>query len=136
MQGKPRSLILDPSSPRYSPVFLLTATMAGAAAAGADPAPWRLLGERLGEAYQVADDLLGVLADPLELGKPIGRDAALGRPSAAGELGLAGALRRLETLVEGAMESIPDCPGADALRAAMRIETQRLVPKDVALRAA
>src|SRR3954468_13943955 len=33
------------------------ATLAGAAAAGADPASWRELGERLGEAYQVADDI-------------------------------------------------------------------------------
>jgi geranylgeranyl diphosphate synthase type II len=33
------------------------ATEAGALAAGADPAPWRALGEWLGEAYQVADDI-------------------------------------------------------------------------------
>lgn len=132
---EPRVTLADYQQAKTGALFA-AATMAGAAAAGADPTPWCLLGERLGEAYQVADDLLDVLADPVELGKPIGRDAALGRPSAAGELGLAGALRRLETLVEGAMESIPECPGADALRAAMRVETQRLVPKDVALRAA
>ncbi len=132
---EPRVALADYQQAKTGALFA-AATMAGAAAAGADPAPWRRLGERLGEAYQVADDLLDVLADPLELGKPIGRDAALGRPSAAGELGLAGALRRLEFLVEGAMAAIPDCPGADVLRAAMRIETQRLVPKDVALRAA
>ena len=34
--------------------------VAGAAAAGADPEPWRALGRRLGEAYQVADDLRDV----------------------------------------------------------------------------
>ena len=56
----------------------------GAAAAGAEPGPWRTLGERLGEAYQVADDIRDVAADPEDLGKPIGRDVALGRPSAAG----------------------------------------------------
>ncbi len=59
------------------------ATMAGASAAGADAGPWRTFGERLGEAYQVADDIRDVAADPEELGKPVGRDAALGRPSAA-----------------------------------------------------
>ncbi|MGF1455437.1 MAG: polyprenyl synthetase family protein, partial [Alphaproteobacteria bacterium] len=34
------------------------ATMVGAAAAGVDPAPWRTLGAKIGEAYQVADDIL------------------------------------------------------------------------------
>ena len=33
------------------------ATAAGAAAAGAEAEAWRLLGDRLGEAYQVADDI-------------------------------------------------------------------------------
>jgi len=112
------------------------ATMAGAAAAGVDPGPWRLLGERLGEAYQVADDLRDVAGDPAELGKPVGRDAALGRPSAASELGIVGALRRLEQLVAGAIESIPRCPGAAELRTAMQIETARLVPTELARRAA
>ena len=36
------------------------ATMAGAAAAGHRPEPWGLLGECLGEAYQVADDIRDV----------------------------------------------------------------------------
>jgi len=105
------------------------ATMAGAAASGADPAPWRMLGERLGEAYQVADDLRDVASSAEELGKPTGRDAALGRPSAARELGIGGSIRRLDSLVEGAIESIPPCAGAAELTAAMRIEAARLVPK-------
>ena len=33
------------------------ATVAGAASAGADAEPWRMVGEKLGEAYQVADDI-------------------------------------------------------------------------------
>ena len=53
------------------------ATVSGAAAAGVDPAPWRRLGENLGEAYQVADDIADVLSGQAELGKPIGRDTAL-----------------------------------------------------------
>ena len=59
------------------------ATVAGAAAAGATPLPWRLLGECLGEAYQVADDLRDVACRQEEIGKPAGRDATLGRPNAA-----------------------------------------------------
>ena len=112
------------------------ATMAGAAASGADPAPWRTLGEGLGEAYQVADDLRDVASSVEELGKPVGRDVALGRPSAARELGIAGSLRRLETLVEEAIKSIPPCAGAEELKAAMRIEAEGLVPKELARRAA
>lgn len=112
------------------------ATMAGAAASGADPAPWRMLGERLGEAYQVADDLRDVASSAEELGKPIGRDVALGRPSAARELGIAGSLRRLETLVEEAIKSIPRCDGAEDLKTAMRVEAEGLVPKGLARRAA
>jgi geranylgeranyl diphosphate synthase type II len=112
------------------------ATMAGAAAAGVDPEPWRALGQRLGEAYQVADDLRDVACTAEEIGKPTGRDAALGRPTAAGELGIAGALARLETLVAGAMDSIPECPGVAELKGAMLIETARLVPKELARRAA
>ena len=65
---------------------------------------------------------------PDDLGKPIGRDAALGRPSAAGELGLAGAIQRLEHLVAGAIDSIPPCAGADELRAHILLEAAGLLP--------
>jgi len=112
------------------------ATMAGAAASGADAAPWRMLGEQLGEAYQVADDLRDVASSTEDIGKPTGRDVALGRPSAARELGIAGSLRRLESLVADAIDSIPACVGAAELKAAMIVETQQLVPKELARRAA
>lgn len=132
---EPRVALADYQRAKTGALFS-AATMAGAAAAGADPAPWRTLGDRLGEAYQVADDLRDVAGDAEKLGKPTGRDAALGRPSAAGELGIAGALARLEHLVAGAIASIPACPGAADLRAAMLIETARLVPEELARRAA
>ncbi len=80
------------------------ATVAGAAAAGADPEPWRTLGERLGEAYQVADDIGDVLSDPATLGKPTGQDKALGRPNAALTMGVAEAMRHLEALANAAAE--------------------------------
>ena len=48
----------------------------------ADAEAWRLLGDRLGEAYQVADDLRDAVEDEATIGKPVGRDKALGRPSA------------------------------------------------------
>jgi geranylgeranyl diphosphate synthase type II len=109
------------------------ATMAGAESAGASPAPWRALGEWLGEAYQVADDIRDVAADPLLLGKPIGRDQALGRPSMAAAHGLLGAVAHFHQLVQRAADAVPDCRGAARLRALVRAESERLVPE--ALRA-
>jgi geranylgeranyl diphosphate synthase type II len=111
-------------------------TCAGAAAAGADPHPWRELGESLGEAYQVADDLSDAVAEPDEFGKPIGRDLALDRPSATRELGVDGAMLRLEELVARSIASIPPCRGASDLRALIMLEAKRLVPKSLARHAA
>lgn len=108
------------------------ATMAGAAAAGADPTHWGTLGQKLGEAYQVADDLKDVASSAEEIGKPVGRDAALGRSSAARELGIAGALRRLDELVDAAMASVPACPGQEELRTLIRLEGRRVLPKELA----
>ncbi|MEZ5788347.1 MAG: polyprenyl synthetase family protein [Xanthobacteraceae bacterium] len=108
------------------------ATMAGAAAAGHDPMPWRALGEKLGEAYQVADDIRDAAADEEEMGKPAGQDVALGRPNAVTALGLAGALERLEGLVKEAITAIPPCPGRGDLKALILSEAKRLVPKRLA----
>lgn len=107
------------------------ATEAGAAAAGQDPSPWRRLGADLGEAYQVADDIRDVAGRADELGKPVGQDAAHGRPSAALEFGLDGALDRLAVLIGGAVGSIPACPGADRLRKLVLGEMQRLLPAEL-----
>jgi geranylgeranyl diphosphate synthase, type II len=112
------------------------ATVSGAAAAGVDPAPWRRLGENLGEAYQVADDIADVLSGQAELGKPIGRDRALGRPNAVLAMGVDGAMQHLEALAAEAAESIPPCPGSAALRALTMSEARRLLPKDLSRRAA
>jgi geranylgeranyl diphosphate synthase type II len=107
------------------------ATIAGAAAAGADPGPWRALGEALGEAYQVADDLLDAVSSAEDADKPVGRDAALNRPSAVRAYGIDGALDLLESLAREAADSIPDCPGAAPLRGLIAQEAKRLVPKSL-----
>jgi len=112
------------------------ATMAGAAAAGAEHTSWRILGERIGEAYQVADDIRDAAADPEEMGKPGGRDVALDRPSAARELGLADAVGRFKLLIREALEAIPDCPGAADLKAHMLAEAKRFLPEELSRRAA
>ena len=112
------------------------ATVAGAAAAGADPEPWRILGERLGEAYQVADDIGDVLSNAADLGKPVGQDQALGRPNAALTMGVPAAMRHLEALANAAADSIPACPGRDDLRALTLSEAHRLLPRELSQRAA
>lgn len=104
------------------------AAMLGAQAAGAAPAPWQALGEALGEAYQVADDILDVVADPVQLGKPVGQDHALGRPCAPGEMGLDGAVRHFERLVDLARSAVPACPGQRRLQALVQQEVLRMVP--------
>ncbi len=107
------------------------AVMAGAASAGVDPEPWRALGEKIGEAYQVADDLRDVLCTEDELGKPIGQDAARTRPNAAALLGVSGAKARLENLVASASSSIPECPGRAALCTAIEKQTRQLFPRQL-----
>ncbi len=111
------------------------ATAAGALAVGADVAAWGLVGDKIGAAYQVADDLRDVAASAQELGKPVGRDALLNRPSAAGELGVDGAIARLRSLVIEAIEAIPDCPGRAQFAEVLKAEAQRILPKELAQRA-
>lgn len=112
------------------------AAMAGAAAAGHAAEPWGMLGYRLGEAYQVADDIRDVMCSAKEIGKPVGQDEALGRPNAVRELGLRGAAQKLAELVEDAAQSIPDCMGAAALKAQIRAQASRFLPKEAAQHAA
>jgi geranylgeranyl diphosphate synthase type II len=112
------------------------ATEAGAAAAGWQAAPWRPLGAYLGEAYQVADDIRDAICTADEIGKPVGQDAALGRPNAVHELGLSGAIARLNCLSAMAASSIPACPGASELKALIKLESQRLLPKELPAQAA
>ncbi len=112
------------------------ATMMGATACGADPGLWRGLGEKLGEAYQAADDIGDAASDCETLGKPTGQDSALGRPNLVNAFGMHGALRRLGQLVDEALAAIPPCPGATDLKALIVNESMRLVPKELAARAA
>lgn len=112
------------------------ATEMGALAAGGDPAQWRGFGECLGEAYQVADDIRDVAADEKNIGKPVGRDRTLGRPSAVSEMGMSGALDHFEQLVGRASSAVPAGPGTRALRAILHAEAERLLPADLRVQAA
>jgi geranylgeranyl diphosphate synthase type II len=116
--------------------LFVAAVTCGAIAAGADPAPWRELGETLGAAYQVADDLLDAVSAEQDCGKPTGRDAALQRPSLVTELGLIGAYEQLEMLVAAAAAAVPPCEGAKALSELVHMQATRLAPKHLARSAA
>jgi geranylgeranyl diphosphate synthase type II len=108
--------------------LFVAATQMGAVAAGQEAEPWEELGARIGEAFQVADDLRDALCDEAAIGKPAGQDAAHARPSAVAELGVQGAIRRLTDILAGAIASIPSCPGEARLAAMVRATAERLTP--------
>lgn len=132
---EPKIVLSDYQRAKTGALFA-AATVAGAIAAGADASPWRAVGEYIGEAYQVADDIRDVVAEPEELGKPTRRDEALSRPNAAAQLGVGGAVQRLEQLIGEAIGRIPTCTGAAELRAHILSETGRLLPRKLARPAA
>ncbi len=108
--------------------LFVAATCGGAMAAGAEPQPWMALGNYLGEAYQVADDIRDVMGHAQALGKPVGQDALHGRPSVAQSLGLAGAVVYFQGLMDKAVDGIPACGARDLLSQVVRRESERLVP--------
>lgn len=111
------------------------ASAAGAAASGFEHGPWQRLGECVGEAYQIADDIRDAVSTSEEAGKPVGRDAALARPSAAAR-GIEPAIAQLDALIAEAIASIPACPGRERLAAAIAHEATRFLPPQLARRAA
>jgi len=73
----------------------------------------------------VADDMLDVMGDPERLGKPVGQDAAHGRPNAVLELGFCGARKLFEKLAREAAEAIPPCLDPEPVRAWIRDAERR-----------
>lgn len=108
--------------------LFIAATQMGAQAAGQDPEPWEELGARIGEAFQVADDLRDALYDAETLGKPAGQDAVHARPSAVSMMGVQGAIRHLRDILSGAIASIPSCPGEARLAALVNAYAERMTP--------
>ena len=85
------------------------AACGGAAAAGFEPMPWRPFGTKIGDAYQIADDILDVQGTEWALGKPVGQDKTFGRPNAVAQHGLDQAHRMLRQNLEAACDIIPTC---------------------------
>ena len=103
--------------------------IAGALLGQATPKQYQALddyGRALGEAFQIADDLLDVESDAAALGKPAGQDAALNKATFVTQLGLAGAKQRLRDLLSSADSALSIFGSdGDVLRAAARFVADR-----------
>jgi len=108
--------------------LFIAATQMGAIAAGQEGEQWEELGARIGEAFQVADDLRDALYDEEALGKPVGQDDLHGRPNAVTELGVYGAIDRMKDILSGAIASIPKCPGEAGLAKLVNMQAEVLTP--------
>jgi len=107
------------------------AAVAGAVAGGGKSEGWQRVGALLGSAYQVADDLADALGEAGTLGKPIHQDGSKARPSVVMNLGIEGAIRRLDELLGRAVQSIPKCQGRVSVEQFLRIAAGRLCPPEL-----
>jgi farnesyl diphosphate synthase len=83
-------------------------------------------GRAVGQAFQIADDLLDLEGDAKVMGKSAGKDAAAGKATLAASLGREGAGARLKALVAEADAALaPFAEKAAALRAAARFIAER-----------
>jgi farnesyl diphosphate synthase len=83
-------------------------------------------GAAVGQAFQIADDLLDFEGDTHTIGKTAGKDAAAGKATLVLALGVAGARARLDALIVEADAALaPFGAKADTLRAAARFVAER-----------
>ena len=83
-------------------------------------------GAAIGQAFQIADDLLDVEGDTATIGKAAHKDAAAGKATLVAALGVSGARARLIALVVEADAALaPFGAEADTLRAAARFIAER-----------
>ncbi|MFK8250010.1 polyprenyl synthetase family protein [Ancylobacter terrae] len=82
--------------------------------------------QALGRAFQIADDLLDAEGEAQAVGKAVGKDAAAGKATLVGLMGVAGARAELAKLVAAADSALaPFGTRADILRATARFIAER-----------
>jgi farnesyl diphosphate synthase len=97
--------------------LLRFACEAGGILAAATPAQRQALeryGTAVGQAFQIADDLLDLEGDPALVGKSTGKDAAAGKATMVSVLGVTAAKARLQQLVTGAEQALAPFGSASA----------------------
>ena len=102
--------------------LLVCAVRMGVLAAGGTPAALAAAttyGQAIGEAFQIADDILDATATTAQLGKTAGSDAAREKNTAVSVYGLDGARALLQERVEQALAALADFPGDTAPLAAL-----------------
>ncbi|RXF69585.1 polyprenyl synthetase family protein [Hansschlegelia zhihuaiae] len=95
-------------------------------AGGGDRAAIAAYARALGAAFQIADDLLDAEGAADAVGKATGKDAAAGKATLVGMLGVGGARARLDALTATALEALGRFgPEAEPLRGAARFVAAR-----------
>ncbi len=114
LAGEGLSLSLDEREAIHSAktgAIIVASVRMGALAAGSDATEVAALeryGRSVGLAFQIMDDVLDVTSTTTAMGKTTGRDAVLGKSTYPALLGVDGARRRAEALIEDGLQSLAD----------------------------
>jgi geranylgeranyl diphosphate synthase type II len=114
LTGEGLSLSLDEREAMHSAktgALIVASLRMGALAAGSDASGVEALeryGRSVGLAFQIMDDVLDVTSTTTAMGKTTGRDAVLGKSSYPALLGVDGARRRAQSLIEDGLRSLAE----------------------------
>jgi geranylgeranyl pyrophosphate synthase len=112
LTGEGASLSLDEREAIHSAktgALIVASVRMGALAAGAGHSEidaFTRYADAIGLAFQIMDDVLDVTSTSAALGKTTGRDAALGKSTYPALLGVEGARRRAQALIDDGLESL------------------------------
>ena len=114
LAGEGHSLSLDEREAIHSAktgALIVASLRMGAQAAGSDAGQVAALeryGRSVGLAFQIMDDVLDVTSTSTAMGKTTGRDAVLGKSTYPALLGVDGARKRAQTLIEDGLQSLAE----------------------------